>query len=154
MMKKQKINLKLLDSYLERIKEGWPAIIYSERQESILRGLEDIVKRIERGIELNQIERRISTKVKHRGGVVRFDGGLARRIRESAGLSRLELAELLHNSLTDEEREAYGSRWAQNIYQFLYRYECWTKPMHFPHSATSRSYIVWLKEHGYNPFDL
>ena len=130
----EKAQENLLDTYFTQIKKGYKSL--EPRQRKVLLGnLDFLTQRLEKG---NLIEGLALRTVRKN---LAYDGEKARKIREEAGLSREKLVQELGISRTG--------------YAELARYESGnTNPSNPPRGKTSKKYVEWLKEKGYNPFKL
>lgn len=115
----------LLEAYFSEIRESYKSSNLD--QKSIIGSLEYLVCRLK------------SKKESRKNNS--FDYLEARRVRENAGLSQGELAKKL---------EFTG---AGNIKISLYERGVKT-PSNPPQSEKARKYLEWLKEQGYNPYNL
>lgn len=119
----------LLDIYLGRIREKYKTLP-SDRQEDFLGGLENLVQDLENGIPFAGRKPKISP----------FNPQEAKKIREEAGLTQAQLVIKL-------KLEGHYT-------PTISRYESgMASPSNHPKEKT-RKYLLWLKEHGYNPFNL
>lgn len=125
----------LLETYLSRIKETY-LNLESKQKGAVLNGLDSLVTSIE-----NKTLKYFSPKREHIGTNSNFDGKKAREIRTQAGLTYEELVKNL-------ELKVYA-RGVINSFEVGR-----TKPRNPPRTNLAKKYINWLKENGYNPYNL
>ena len=116
--------IRLLDAYYTRIRELYQSSS-GESQRWVIGRLESLV---------NRLEEKNNTKSNP------FDTKIARRIREEAGISQAELAIQTQTSLKSISRYE-GSEFG---------------PARFSHKPSEKAfaYLNWLKDKGYNPYNL
>lgn len=118
--------LKLVDAYLERLRNVYQVLILSDR-DGFLNGLEKIVKHL----EINPLPR----EGRNQTGL--YNPELAREAREHAGVTQVGLAKhlgLKYSSMINRyERGVFDPK---------------------PRNKTAKKYLTWLKEHGYNPYNI
>jgi len=125
----EEAKLNLLDVYLVKLRDVYTAVP-PELKDTFLSNLEQIVVTLEQ----NPCPTGRS-KFKMPG---LYDPYQGRSIRENAGLSAEDLGETLST---------------KSAYRQIYRYESGeTSPR--PTTKIGKKYLLWLKEQGYNPYNL
>lgn len=127
---------KQLGEYLSRIEQGFGSIS-SDRQDFVYKSIDSLVKAIETGDFEGLLKKTESTRKN-----IAFDAETAVKVREESGF---KTAQSLANEL-GLKRPGYV--------QLQYYERGDLKPSNPPRGLTSKIYIRWLKNHGYNPYKL
>jgi len=129
----------LVETYLTKIREEYQTL-EPRQKEFVLGGLDALVNNIENGNFTEQLTPNSSSKKTTRKNLA-YDAEEARKIREKLGWTRDKLVKELGLS--------------RGVYTQIGAYESGKiKPSNPPRSKTSEAYLNWLKEQGYNPFEL
>jgi|TARA_B100000315_G_C14266180_1_gene446525 DNA-binding XRE family transcriptional regulator len=129
----------LVEAYLTRIREGYQTL-EPRQKEFVLGGLDALVNNIENGSFTEQSTPNSSSRESKRKNLA-YDSEVARKIREDLGWTREKLIEELGLS--------------RGGYSQIGNYESGKiNPSKPPRGKTSVAYMNWLKEQGYNPFNL
>ncbi len=129
---------KLFGTYLERIRDIYNGLEFDER-EYALRGLNSLVQKLE---SEGFLAFKPYLELRSRRKNLAFDASKAREIRVKSGLSIDKLIERLGLARS-------------GAYMLISKYEKGRlRPSNPPRGETSKKYVAWLKENGYNPFNL
>ncbi len=135
----EKARENLLNTYITQIKDQYVGLNTQERA-LLLEGLEKLVQSVESG-KLS-VEGDIQNRKSNYANIA-FNYEEARKIREKESLTRGELLKRIFGKETlSLHHQIGGYERGEN------------RPANPPRGDSAPKYLAWLKEHGYNPFDL
>ena len=131
------------DYVVTRLRENYSTSEETQKLE-ILQGLVAVTKEDHPIFNLFRVNKPV-TQLRYQSRSP-YDPATARTVREKAGFDRAKLAREL--GFTEPNEIQY----ARN---FIYAYETGVRrPGTYPHGKVAPKYLQWLKEHGYDPFEL
>jgi len=133
----------LIDTYLAQIRSGYLSSSNEHFRSAVENRLEFFVEDMEDGSIIGSV---LGKSMRKNWS---FDSKEARNVRKRAGLTMVDLAQKLL-------AQKLGTSVSQpSIINMIYRYENGKiKPRNPPKGKIAKPYYDWLKEQGYNPYDL